>query len=64
MVLKDEKTFSLFPKLLFMASIITVSLLVSYLMLEDAGNMIYWLKPYAMDGAFTRQVVVIFFLFF
>ena len=64
MLFKDEKTFSLFPKLLFMASIITVSLLVSYLMFRDAGNMIYWLKPYAIDGAFTRQIIVIFCLFF
>ena len=63
MIFKDEKAFSLFPKLLFMASIITVSLLVSYLMLKDVGNIIYWLQPYVIDGAFARQVVVIFFLF-
>jgi len=65
MFFKDEKDFSLFPKLLFMASIITVSLLAGYLMVKDAGDMISWLKPYAIDGASAlRQRTVIFFLFF
>jgi len=38
MIFKDEHNFSLFPKLLFMASIITVSLLVSYLTVKDVSE--------------------------
>ena len=64
MIFKDEHNFSLFPKLLFMTSIITVSLLVSYLTLKDVSELASWLKPYAIGGDFTRQAVLIFCLFF
>jgi len=62
MLFKDENDFSLFPKCLFMASIIIASLLACYLTFENAADLPFSLNPYAINGDFTRQVVLMFFL--
>lgn len=64
MFFKDENDFSLFPKCLFMASIIIVSFLAGYLMFKNDNELIPWLKPYAINGDYARQVVLMFCLFF
>ncbi|WP_300459357.1 hypothetical protein [Desulfobacula sp.] len=64
MFFKDENDFSLFPKCLFMISIISASLLAGYLMFKNVNELIPCLKPYAINGDYTRQVVLIFCLFF
>lgn len=47
-----------------MASIITASLLAGYLMFNEANSMALWLKQYAINGNFTRQVILMFCLLF
>ena len=47
MIFKDEYDFSLLPKIVFMAAIITASLLAGYLMFVDENSLLSWLKPYA-----------------
>ncbi len=64
MFFKDENDFSLFPKCLFMTSIIIASFLVGYLMFKNVNELIPWLKPYAINGDYTRQVVLMLCLFF
>ena len=64
MIFKDENDFSLFPKCLFMAAIIIVCFLVAYLMFKDVNELTSWLKPYAINGDYTRRVVVMFCLIF
>ena len=64
MFFKDENDFSLFPKCLFMTSIIIASFLVGYLVFKNVNELIPWLKPYAINGDYTRQVVLMFCLFF
>jgi len=59
MIFKDENDFSLYPKCLFMAAIILVSLLAGYLMFCDVGKLASWLKPHAINGDFSRQVALI-----
>ena len=64
MFFKDKNDFSLFPKCLFMTSIIIASFLVGYLVFKNVNELIPWLKPYAINGDYTRQVVLMFCLFF
>ena len=64
MIFKDEHDFSPLPKCFFMAAIITASLLTGYLMFKDVNGLASWLKPYAINGNFTRQVVLMFCLLF
>ena len=58
MLFKDEHKFSLLPKCFFMTAIITASLLAGYLMFKDVNGLASWLKPYAINGNFTRQVIL------
>lgn len=64
MIFKDEHDFSLLPKCFFMAAIITASLLAGYLMFVDETSLFSQLKPYAINGNFTRQVILMFCLLF
>ncbi len=64
MLFKDEHNFSLLPKCFFMAAIITASLLSGYLMFKDVNSLASLLKPYAINGNFTRQVLLMFCLLF
>jgi len=64
MIFKDENDFSLFPKCLFMVAIIIVSFLVGYLSFKDVNELASWLKPYAINGDYIRQVVLMFCLLF
>jgi protein-S-isoprenylcysteine O-methyltransferase Ste14 len=58
MLFKDEHALSLLPKIVFMTAISCTSLLVGYLMFADVNKLISWLKPYAINGNFTRQVIL------
>ena len=64
MIFKDEHDFSLLPKCFFMAAIIIATLLAGYLMFADQNSLPYRLKPYAINGDFTRQVILMFCLLF
>ncbi len=64
MIFKDENSVSLYPKCLFMAAIILVSLLAGHLMFHDAGELVSWLKPHAIKGDISRQVILMFCLWF
>ena len=64
MIFKDEHDFSPLPKCFFMAAIIAASLLAGYLMFKDVNGLASWLKPYAINGNFTRQVLLMFCLLF
>lgn len=64
MLFKDEHQFSLLPKCFFMIAIIAASLLAGYLMFKDVNGLSSWLKPYAINGNFTRQVILMLCLFF
>jgi len=64
MLFKDEYDFSLLPKIVFMTAISCASLLAGYLMFVDEGNLIPFLKPYAINGNYLRQVILMFFLLF
>lgn len=64
MIFKNENAFSFFPKCFFMVAIITVNLMVGQLMFKDVNELASWLKPYAINGDYTRQVVLMFFLLF
>jgi protein-S-isoprenylcysteine O-methyltransferase Ste14 len=64
MLFKNEQTLSLLPKCFFMVAIIIVSLLAGYLMFMDKNSLLAWLKPYAINGNFTRQVILMFCLVF
>ena len=64
MIFKDEHDFSLIPKCFFMATILTASLLAGYLMFTDVSELNDLLKPYAINGNFTRQVILMFCLLF
>ena len=60
MLFKDEQVFSFLPKSFFLAVIITVSLLAAYLMFTDINELHTLLRPYAINGNFTRQVILMF----
>ena len=60
MLFKDENEFSLFPKCFFLAAIIFVTLLAGHLMFNDTKELSSILKPYAINGDFKRQVVLMF----
>ena len=64
MLFKDEHNFSLLPKCFFMTAIITASLLAGYLMFNDVNDLVSWLKSYAINGNFTRQLLLMFCLLF
>ena len=64
MIFKDEHDFSLLPKIVFMTAISCVSLLAGYLMFTDVNELHNWLKPHAINGSFTRQVILMFCLLF
>ena len=63
MIFKDEHTPSLLQKLLFMFSIISASLLAAYLVFTNVKDIISFLKPYAVNGNYTRQLILISCLF-
>jgi protein-S-isoprenylcysteine O-methyltransferase Ste14 len=63
MLFKDEHVPSLLPKIIFMIAISCASLLAAYLMFGDVSSIPSWLRSYAINGYFTRQVILIFFLF-
>ncbi len=62
MLFKDEYDFSLFPKLVFIATILMVSFLSGYLMFIEESNLVSWLKPYVINGNHARQVILMSFL--
>jgi protein-S-isoprenylcysteine O-methyltransferase Ste14 len=64
MLFKDENEFSLFPKCFFLAAIIFVALLAGHLMFNDIDELSSFFKPYAINGDFKRQVVLMFCLVF
>jgi len=64
MLFKDENEFSLFPKCFFLAAIIFVSFFAGHLMFNDIEELSSFLKPYAINGDFKRQVVLMFCLVF
>jgi len=64
MIFKDEYDFSLLPKIIFITAISCASLLAGYLMFTDVNELHDWLKPYAINGNFTRQVILMFCLLF
>ena len=62
MLFKDEHDFSVWPKLIFMAAISGASLLAGYLMFAKADMLLPMLKPYALNGNFARQIIMMIFL--
>ncbi len=64
MIFKDEHDFSLLPKYFFMAAVIFATLTSGYLMFADENSLPYRLKPYAINGDFTRQVILMFCLLY
>ncbi len=64
MIFKDEHDFSLLPKIVFMTAISCASLLAGYLMFTDVNELYDLLKPYAINGDFKRQVILMFLLVF
>ena len=64
MLFKDEHEFSFWPKIVFMAAISGACLSAGYLMFVDQDNLISFLKPYAINGNFDRQIFVSFFCWF
>jgi protein-S-isoprenylcysteine O-methyltransferase Ste14 len=64
MLFKDEHDFSLLPKIVFMTAISGACLLAGYLMFADKNNLISFLKPYAINGNLTRQLIITFFCWF
>ena len=63
MLFKDEHDFSLSPKIVFMIAISGASILAGYLMFVDENSLLAGLKPYAINGNFARQVILMFCLF-
>lgn len=61
MLFKDEHDFSLLPKIVFMTAISGACFLAGYLTFTDQENIISFLKPYAIDGIFDRQLILAFF---
>lgn len=64
MLFKDEHDFSLLPKIVFMIAISCASLFAGYLMFKDVNGLASWLKPYIINGNFTRQFILMFCLWF
>ena len=64
MIFKNEHDFSLLPKIVFMTAVSCASLLASYLMFMDVNELYDLLKPYAINGNFTRQVILMFCVLF
>ena len=63
MIFNDEHTESIIPKSFFMLAIISGSLLAAYLMFTNVNDIFLPLKPYAVDGNFDRQLILIACLF-
>ena len=63
MFFKNEHTPSLLPKFIFMIVLTSAVLLAAYLIFTNANNIISFLRPYAKEGNFTRQVIMISCLF-
>ncbi len=64
MIFKDEHEFSLLPKCFFMVAIIVTSLSAGYLMFVEENRLVFWLKPYAINGNYARQVILMFCILF
>ena len=64
MFFKDEQALSLLPKIIFMTVISAVCLLATYFMFVDESNLIAFLKPYSINGNFSRQLILTFFCWF
>ncbi len=64
MIFKDEHDSSLLPKCFFMVAIIATSLIAGYLMFVEENRLLYWLRPYAINGNSTRQVILMFCILF
>jgi steroid 5-alpha reductase family enzyme len=64
MLFKDDHSHSLLPKCFFMIAIIAASLLSGYLMFKDVNGLASWLKPYAINGNSTRQIILMLCLWF
>ena len=64
MLFKDEHHFSLLPKIVFMTCISCVSLLAGYLMFADENSLLAGLKPYAINGNYVRQFILMIFCLF
>lgn len=60
MIFKDENNLSLYPKCLFMTAISLVTLLAGHLMFNDSHDLASWLKLHAINGDFSRQVLLMF----
>jgi len=59
MLFKDEQKFSLLPKIVFLTTISAVTLFAAYLMFTDVSELPELLKPYAINGNFIRQIVLL-----
>ena len=59
MLFKDEHNFSFFPKCFFMLAIITGTILAAYLMFVEKSHLLAWLSPYAIEGNYIRQIILI-----
>jgi protein-S-isoprenylcysteine O-methyltransferase Ste14 len=64
MLFKDERDFSLLPKIVFITAISGACLLAGYLMFVDQNNIISFLKPFAIHVNFERQLILTFFCWF
>ena len=64
MIFKDEYELSLLPKIVFITAISCVSLLAGYLMFAEKNSLPLVLEPYAINGLFLRQILLIFCLLF
>jgi len=64
MLFKDEHDLSLLPKIVFLTAITCACFLAVYLMFVDEISFVSWLKPYAIHGNFTRQVILLLCLLF
>ncbi len=61
MLFKDEHDFSLWPKIVFMTAISGACFLAGYLTFVDQDNLLSFLRSYAIDGNFDRQLILTFF---
>jgi len=58
MLFKDETSLSFLPKIVFITVISCTSLLAGYLMFVNESNMVSWLRPYAIKGNSTHQIIL------
>ena len=61
MIFKDEHDISFLPKIVFMLAILGASSFAVNLMFVDESNLAFGLKSYAIQGNFTRQLILMFF---